>query len=222
MKGDLFQRLGAITAAGAVLLAAGAAQADVYDLNLNGVVSAGSTGTSGDTQFYTLDLLAGDDFAPFELQVGDVFNLTVTLDTFLDVPASDITFFGVDLLTSGQFGFPPGFGFISTGSVQPLDGSLAGETYGSACSNCAAGSAILSPGPAFSFSQLFVGITIENLTPFDPGDTSPFELQGFVLRYQATTNPVTGVVPEPATWAMMIGGFGLAGAVLRRRRLVPA
>jgi hypothetical protein len=25
-------------------------------------------------------------------------------------------------------------------------------------------------------------------------------------------------VPEPATWALMIGGFGLAGAVLRRRR----
>ena len=26
-----------------------------------------------------------------------------------------------------------------------------------------------------------------------------------------------GAVPEPATWAMMIGGFGLAGAALRRR-----
>jgi hypothetical protein len=27
-------------------------------------------------------------------------------------------------------------------------------------------------------------------------------------------------VPEPATWAMMIAGFGLAGAVMRRRRAV--
>lgn len=31
-----------------------------------------------------------------------------------------------------------------------------------------------------------------------------------------------GAVPEPSTWALMIGGFGLAGGVLRRRRAVPA
>lgn len=28
-----------------------------------------------------------------------------------------------------------------------------------------------------------------------------------------------GAVPEPATWALMIGGFGLVGSMLRRRRL---
>lgn len=29
---------------------------------------------------------------------------------------------------------------------------------------------------------------------------------------------VVGVVPEPGTWALLILGFGFAGAVLRRRR----
>lgn len=33
---------------------------------------------------------------------------------------------------------------------------------------------------------------------------------------------VSGGVPEPATWALMISGFGLAGAALRRRRAVAA
>ncbi|RYY35001.1 MAG: PEP-CTERM sorting domain-containing protein [Sphingomonadales bacterium] len=28
---------------------------------------------------------------------------------------------------------------------------------------------------------------------------------------------VTGAVPEPASWALMIGGFGIAGGALRRR-----
>jgi phospholipase/lecithinase/hemolysin len=41
-----------------------------------------------------------------------------------------------------------------------------------------------------------------------------FEIEGLVgLR---------GVVPEPATWAMMIAGFGLVGSALRRRRMVAA
>ena len=39
-------------------------------------------------------------------------------------------------------------------------------------------------------------------------------------RLDATFNG--GSVPEPATWAMMIAGFGLAGATLRRRRAVTA
>lgn len=38
------------------------------------------------------------------------------------------------------------------------------------------------------------------------------------LGLDDTGNPPTGAVPEPATWAMMIGGFALAGAAMRRRK----
>ena len=33
---------------------------------------------------------------------------------------------------------------------------------------------------------------------------------------------IGAVIPEPATWAIMIAGFGLAGATLRRRRAIAA
>ena len=37
-----------------------------------------------------------------------------------------------------------------------------------------------------------------------------------------TAAPLAGGVPEPASWALMIAGFGLAGASLRRRRAAAA
>ena len=44
---------------------------------------------------------------------------------------------------------------------------------------------------------------------------TPFTVAGDVALL-----PVLPAVPEPATWAMMIGGIGLAGGALRRRRSV--
>lgn len=38
------------------------------------------------------------------------------------------------------------------------------------------------------------------------------------VQYGIAGNPPANVVPEPASWAMMITGFGLAGGMLRRRR----
>jgi hypothetical protein len=38
------------------------------------------------------------------------------------------------------------------------------------------------------------------------------------ITYNTGYVTVPTAVPEPATWAMMIAGFGLAGAALRRRR----
>lgn len=216
MKIDFLKPLGAAALAGGLLLAPPSALSAVYNLQLTGVVADGAYSTSTDTRFYDLTLLTEDGFTPFELAVGDVLNLTVTLDELLGVPAgTDITFFGVDVLTSRRFDSPPGDGAVSFGEVTPLDGNLAGTTYGSACTNCVAASLILSPGPAFSISRFTASITIENLPPFG-SDDSPVFANGFELGYQVSDLP--GVVPEPATWAMMISGFALSGVALRRRR----
>ena len=45
-----------------------------------------------------------------------------------------------------------------------------------------------------------------------------FSGNDFALDDISLSTAPPGGVPEPATWAMMIAGFGLAGATLRRRR----
>ena len=57
------------------------------------------------------------------------------------------------------------------------------------------------------------GFAQATLTPTEAGDVLAFE------RLRTSTLPVAGV-PEPASWAMMLVGFGLAGNAIRRRRPV--
>jgi hypothetical protein len=37
------------------------------------------------------------------------------------------------------------------------------------------------------------------------------------IKFTVTSQDATGAVPEPASWAMMVGGFGLVGGAMRRR-----
>jgi hypothetical protein len=82
-------------------------------------------------------------------------------------------------------------------------------------------------GLAVSYGIFSVNLTFDRDIESDP---SAFEGAGFVSGLYAysyghhsgsisLTGPVViaAGIPEPATWAMLIAGFGLAGAALRRR-----
>ena len=68
--------------------------------------------------------------------------------------------------------------------------------------------AVSDPGGSYS-------VSIDPLITLAPG----FADQGFSLFVAPDAQPPAGV-PEPAAWALMISGFGLAGTMLRRKRAV--
>ena len=79
-------------------------------------------------------------------------------------------------------------------------------------------------------SLYFLDIDFNIAVAFNPdGALSPFNSISYTSRYpqphgiyttgfmSAVITPAgTGPVPEPATWAMMIAGFGMAGGMMRR------
>ena len=86
-------------------------------------------------------------------------------------------------------------------------------------------------------SQLYAGGQIINDLSFPSGNQISGETNG-VVAYRVTSGPrLTGAVftssansfefdnlsvaavPEPATWALMIGGFGMVGGAMRRRKV---
>ncbi|WP_243445867.1 PEPxxWA-CTERM sorting domain-containing protein [Polymorphobacter arshaanensis] len=67
------------------------------------------------------------------------------------------------------------------------------------------GNGVGGPGNATAFYKLDAGTATDVIA----------------LNYNASSNAVlysTGTVPEPASWALMIAGFGIVGMGLRRRR----
>ena len=65
--------------------------------------------------------------------------------------------------------------------------------------------------PSTGFSPNHYAFNIWPRNGFDPANNA--QISDF-----APNNATLAAVPEPATWAAMILGFGLAGGVLRRRR----
>ena len=82
--------------------------------------------------------------------------------------------------------------------------------------------AVKNPGPPpqiFDFRDVttrYLTVTIEGC------NASGSKWTGCGVQEMAFAEGITGGVPEPTTWALMILGFGAAGAMLRRRRFAIA
>jgi hypothetical protein len=88
--------------------------------------------------------------------------------------------------------------FDHTLASMPTAVGFTGGTYSYLC---------CSPGGVNSTREV---ATLRDLT-FETVETSPFSDGGFTVKVTRSATP------EPATWALMIGGFAMVGAAMRRR-----
>jgi len=201
MFGSKTSRLAASLTLAAAMVA-GSAQAATHVLNLTGsafdVVTNAFTFGGIDYETGYLELTG---FTPFILADGDTVDVNVDIaDGMFVVPSRDVMFFGLN------------FADIS-GGVQPTTSSAngfmsfdGGPTEAAGCGNCTS----LINGQSGGTMQ-FTNLVATGEFTMD----APYQVNSITVSYQVNNN---AAVPEPASWALMIVGFGGAGMVIRRRR----
>jgi len=168
--------------------------------------------------------------SPFTMDVGDTVDLTFTFDPVTLVGDSFIwglsftNDFGASMNVSGTVEFLGASGDLRTGPIPVSQNNSAahiGIYLFSADYRTGSG--------AIAFAGIRQILKIDSGESINEnGELVPFVPRIF-LDARVWTDGVRGsgggggggtpgVIPEPATWAMMIAGFGLVGGVMRRRR----
>jgi hypothetical protein len=173
---------------------------DVYGLGKG--PGAGTLGYSlNDTSIYSaLDMFRYST---------DPTNILLGADTSLDLSVGGTKYFSVDGGNTALFG-----NTFSTGRYNG-DGQQASHWKDTA--GCVVGNGIMDPTFCFGQTGKVTGL-----------DLAAYDAMGWNLSVDALTYGTTSTatiydqfavspVPEPATWATMIFGFGLAGGAMRRR-----
>ena len=194
-----------VISAGAAVLLCGSASASaltgaVYENDTSNDASTDFSGVTPSATFTptVIDYSSGALYTIGEFLGADAASLSAPIggDTLLN---THFTITGTLGLKSGNNSFVVGH---DDGVVLTLGGGF--------------GTVVDAPGP-----------TAFNNSPFNVFNSGPAENVSFTLNYNEccgapgdllfTVNNVSPGVPEPATWALMLTGFGVAGAALRHR-----
>lgn len=207
-------------------------------------VALGAAG-SASALSYVLNLSDGQSSLPTPYGQVDVdqfgantLKYTVTLfDGLGFVDTGSHYAFSFDLVDAPEVTFgsvPSGFGFTQTQTAAGFSNSPfgGGFHYALTCTNTVGSCKQSTGGYRQPLVFTVTGVTGPALTLNSIDTVTPY--QGNVVRFAADTIRETGgvtapigggtliAVPEPATWAIMIVGFGGVGALIRRRRTMAA
>ncbi|HEX7944135.1 MAG TPA: PEPxxWA-CTERM sorting domain-containing protein [Phenylobacterium sp.] len=191
-----------------------------YPLALAAVAAGLSLASAANATVFIVDALAdsansgaGTGLSTIDLNLGDAFSVTVALDDLWNAGAlprwSDANGLTGDRFATGtdESGEAAGtligtnFGLLDIGGFSAPYGALVGQIGTGPGSYRLIGTNFAGNAWATGTLKLFYW------------DTFTDDNSGSVAA-----DILTALVPEPATWAMMIGGFGMAGTMLRRRR----
>ncbi len=156
-----------------------------------------------------------------------------------------ITAFAVTNSNAGQFNASASTSQFNWAAGRYCNGSGCGNTpIGTVESSPFAGNPDIANGLGDGYGFYYYNDALEDddlslllSTSLGPGTSNNSNFQFHFARVESTVQfslvngdgvgatvvvSPTSAVPEPASWALMIGGFGLAGVALRRRRAVAA
>lgn len=198
---------------------------DSYTIDFNGYTGNPDTPISGLTGqiIYSLSSISADGKTYS-------FGVTVANTSGGDTETSRLSGFGFnvdpDIKKNGAIALSSSdFSVVGSGQVPSGFGKVEVCFFGGGGKNCSGGGnggAQLGQTLTGDFSLSFASAPVDGIT-FD----------NLFVRYQSITNNAAGIkggsgvgqpttpvsaVPEPATWGMMIVGFGLIGASMRRSR----
>ncbi len=202
------------------------------DYNIAGYGRRSDTGGSVGVNLGTGRLRQGDNRYDFRLGDAD-FGGVFTSAFFGESPAAQIDYSYIADFDNGTAAADASCG-LATGP-NPFSAPTGPYGFGLAASakycNLGRGATEVSTAGGDSGGPQFIDGKLSSITSYgltfgrdvQPGDIdnalndSFGEFNGFVPIF-LHANWINSVVPEPGTWALMIGGFGLVGASARRKR----